>query len=405
MEGPADVPRFQVLEEIPGAIRFITERLEEAWKLPPPPNSRKHKDLVVPAGRKAREMLEQLGGCTPLWLALQRQALVRGWSFGDLEQLDKLDVVATARLLKALNVRSPRDFEADIEDYLDRLVTDAQNHVRDVKTEVVEAARSSGIDLPVPGRDGTASWVVDSVVVDHTHEKLDELRFMLAELLARGGWRKFDVESLERLLMATAAATTIAGFTVVMVPHIPGAWEWVRESGGELAQLFEAAMDAGGRMVSPLLSSVLVVRAVDITLEGPGSQPGPENMPPVSPDDLQPSPDPRSAIAGVDLTSHAEPPAAPAQQPATKSTDESLSLPPQDDPSNEPEVESEVTIEAPPGVVVDTVPAGKPVVADDIDLVGPEEPYPSQGNPGDLDEIVDRPVRRPAPGSPGRMSP
>ena len=223
MEGLADVSRFQVLEDIPGTIQRINKRLEEARDLPPPPNSRKHRDLIVPAGQDARDMLEKLGSSTPLWLALQRQALVHGWSFGDLEQLDKLDVVATAELLKALNIRPSRDSEGDIKDYLEKLLTDARNHVGDMKKAAVETARSSGIDLPVPGRDATASWVDDSVVVDHTHTKIDELRLMLVELLARGGWRKFDIESLERLLMAAAAAATVAGFTVATVQHIPEA--------------------------------------------------------------------------------------------------------------------------------------------------------------------------------------
>lgn len=145
MEGLADVPRFQVLEQIPGTIQRINKRLEKARDLPPPPNSRKHRELIVPAGQEAREMLEQLGSCTPLWLALQRQALVRGWSFGDLEQLDKLDVVATAELLKALNIRPPRDSEADIEDYLEKLVTDGRNLVGDVRESwrLQEAAGST----------------------------------------------------------------------------------------------------------------------------------------------------------------------------------------------------------------------------------------------------------------------
>jgi hypothetical protein len=85
--------------------------------------------------------------------------------------------------------------------------------------------------------------------------------------------------------MATAAAATIAGFIVIIVPSIPEIWTEAQAFGGELVQLFEHALRAGGRVVGPLLSTVLVVRTVDITLERPGSQPDPKTTPPAPWDD------------------------------------------------------------------------------------------------------------------------
>jgi hypothetical protein len=110
--------------------------------------------------------LKRLGNCTALWVGLQRQVMVHGWSFGELGQLDKLDVVATVELLSALNVRPPRGFEDDSEDDLERLIIDAHKHIGAVKSDAVKAARRSGIDLPAPNPYMIGSWVEDSVVVD-----------------------------------------------------------------------------------------------------------------------------------------------------------------------------------------------------------------------------------------------
>jgi hypothetical protein len=88
-------------------------------------------------------MLKRLGNCTALWVGLQRQVMVHGWSFGELGQLDKLDVVATVELLSALNVRPPRGFEDDSEDDLERLIIDAQKHIGAVKSDAVKAARKA----------------------------------------------------------------------------------------------------------------------------------------------------------------------------------------------------------------------------------------------------------------------
>jgi hypothetical protein len=233
-------------------------------------------------------MLKRLGNCTALRVGLQRQVMVHGWSFGELGQLDKLDVVATVELLNALNVRPPRGFEDDSEDDLERLIIDAHKHIGAVKSDAVKAARKSGIDLPAPNPYMIGSWVEDSVVVDRAHAKLNEVRFRLVELLARGGWRRFDAENLEQLLMATAAGGTIAGSVAMMVPHIPEAWNEVQAFGGELAGLIEYALRASGRMISPLLSTVLVVRTADITFDSPGGQPSSDSSPLAPPDDGTP---------------------------------------------------------------------------------------------------------------------
>jgi hypothetical protein len=95
-------PRYRILEWVPTVLAFVDDQLREAsgYRV----GSREREQAIIGAAETAYKTTVGLTQAAPLWMALQRQVLVKGWRFEDLEQLDQLTVPATVELLVALRV-------------------------------------------------------------------------------------------------------------------------------------------------------------------------------------------------------------------------------------------------------------------------------------------------------------
>jgi hypothetical protein len=314
--------RYEILFSVPEELDRIQVLINEADQLPTGDPIREAK--ILGAGVGARDLLVGLTDSPPLWLAMQRQVLVSGWSFGDLEGLGGAEL-RPAPLLKVLNRLCgslPPGRVADPK----QLVDEACEKFRQVRYQATEAMRRKGVWVP----DGESAVYIradNSTLIDETHERLWRLRGTLVDLLGAASLKEalFPSATLEstykpsteenrapehapdarepewtwdrRLMVVAETVTMVASVTTVII-LAPEVWQEVQKYADSLVHIFGEVREALSREV-PLLGLVIAIRRSDFALglepgggigrpEGPGGgsppqQGGPASTPSASP--------------------------------------------------------------------------------------------------------------------------
>ena len=282
-------PRYAAaLVRIPDDIAFIQAQINEADT--ERPHSRTWRRATVAAGDRAYEMQARVTDSPPLWLALQRQVLVRGWSFKDLEllrdkQLDNLDeqvIPALADTLTKLMGRRRQVKEDSTRTAATALVQDAWHNWSEAKAMAIRAMEASGVVLP-PGSDGIR--IVESMVVDHTQDRMERLRDELAKYMERARNGEANEAELRRILGLCTAAIAAVGSVTATVAKIPEVWNELERFAEHLVRLL-ADIHAAPSNHAALLGMVIALRQTDLALAGfldhaPRWPDGPGEIPPV----------------------------------------------------------------------------------------------------------------------------
>jgi hypothetical protein len=299
--------RFEVLVSIPEDLRFIRRQIDAAELLEPDDQART--TAILAAAGRADELMARLIESPPLWLALQRQFLVHGWSFKDLKELKglRVDAYPIVKVLGELHGSLLPDGQRDIPDPKG-LVEDAWKQFGRVQNQALRNMKDSGLAF----EDGNAPvWVQarDATVVDQTHEQLQRLRDYLNWLLLdarhhesqRQAHQELDQaghdeelrESERRwekiLKVCVETVTVVASITTVIV-QAPEIWQDIEPYATELVRMVGQVGDSLGRQVNALLGMVIAIRQAELAL---GVDPGDGidwlNRPS---DDLSPTGDP-----------------------------------------------------------------------------------------------------------------
>jgi len=275
--------RFEVLASIPEDLRFIRRKINAAEQLEPDDQART--TAILAAAERADELMARLTESPPLWLALQRQFLVHGWSFKDLKELKglRVDAYPIVKVLGELHGSLPPDGQRAIPDPKG-LVEDAWMQFGRVQNQALRNMKDSGLAFE---DDNAAIWVQvrDATVVDQTHEQLQRLRNFLEWLLLDAqheSQRQADqVEHEEELReserrwtqilkVCVEVVTVVASITTVIV-QAPEIWQEVEPYATELVRMVGQVGNSLGRQVNALLGMVIAIRQSEVAL---GIDPG-----------------------------------------------------------------------------------------------------------------------------------
>jgi hypothetical protein len=299
--------RYQVLFSIPEQFADIRTLLNDADPLLPEDPVRKA--TIIRAGKRAHELLTGLTDSPPLWLSVQRQVLVEGWSFGDLKGLADAELRAAplVDVLTELSGGLPSRLVADPK----QLVEDACEQFRRVRLRASEAMKERGVKLP---DGGVAVYVKNSTLVDEAHERLWWLRGTLRRLLDEAVSQQQDRRppaaqeppgqpkgeqhisepeqarharqsewTWERLLRVVAEVVTVVASVATAMVLAPEVWDEVQKYAESLVHIYSEVRSALSREIS-LLGLVVAIRQVDQLGSPPGdSIAGPEGPPLASP--------------------------------------------------------------------------------------------------------------------------
>jgi hypothetical protein len=259
--------RYEALDEIPRALKFVQEQINKANA--EARNGRLPKGPIIAAGEKAHKMLTGLTNSPPLWLALQRQVLVHGWSFNDLEQLSELDLAKGPLVDVLTELRFPRQDDREcVEDAMSETVEKAWRSFREVRAQAVRAMTDSGILLA----DGSRSIRVasdrmrDCMLVDETHSKINSLRNELAIMVDRASNKDLNQAQLRWLLGLCVAAVGAAASITTVAVQITEVWNELVGAAAYLVQVLGDMRDALSSNIA-LLGMVIAVRQTDVTLD------------------------------------------------------------------------------------------------------------------------------------------
>ena len=334
--------RYAVLDQIPGTLSLVMDQLDLAkgYTLGDPERTR----LIIGAGRKSYGTIVDLTRAAPLWMALQRQVLVKGWRFEDLEQLDQLTIPIIADLLIALQIRPEERVERFLAEALSEdFVNGPKETLERVKKATIAAAAADGLTAPS----------AEILLVDQAHFEVDQVRRKLAELLASA---QHDQDAEVRLEKRLGPAIAVIAFLTTAALQLPEVQQEIVQAASVLAQMVQHMLEA----VTAQVGALGMVAATSVA-----AAPG-EGFSPVGPDAGPNTPQPGAGPHGPQdwLTS------APGRQPAASESHSTL-------PKIEV-AEPEGMIRAPstPSVVDpgSARPAGTPVSPSTEEPHGPADP-------------------------------
>jgi hypothetical protein len=264
-------------------------------------------------------------------MALQRQVLVKGWRFEDLEQLDQLTVPIIADLLIALQIRPEQRAERFLAEALSEDFVNGPKETLDrVKKVTIVAAAADGLTAPS----------AEILLVDQAHFEVDQLRRKLARLIASA---EHDQDAEVRLEKRLGPAIAVIAFLTTAALQIPEVQQEVVQAASVLAQMVQHMLEA----VTAQVGALGMVAATSVAAApGEGFSPvGPD----AGPDTPQPGAGPRDSQDWLTPT--------PGGQPAVSQSQSTLPM------IEVAESESMVRAPSTPSVVVpgSAGPAGTPV--------------------------------------------
>ena len=322
--------RYKILDWVPTVLEFVDDQLREASGHRA--GSREREQAIIAAAETAYKTTVGLTQAAPLWMALQRQVLVKGWRFEDLEQLDQLTVPATVDLLVALRVGRQPQAETLLREAIAAATAPAEDFIEaacakleEVKRAAVQAAAADGLTAP--------SAEPELLLVDHAHIEVMKVRRELGALL--DDWKaeqdhEADVQArearLQTILKRCGTAVGVIAFLTAAALQIPEVQREVVHYAAELAQAIQHTAEA----IRAQVGTLGVVAATGIA-----AKPG-EGFSLIDPEPTPTSPPPGghpdSAVTSTDSPSRAEPAAAPSAPATVRGPDESIDLPHRDDP-------------------------------------------------------------------------
>jgi hypothetical protein len=233
--------RYEILDEVPRALHAVGQNLDEAKGRPL--GDRERERLIIGAGEQAYEALVGITRAAPLWMALQRQVLVRSWRFEDLEQVDQLTVPVTARLLVALTVQ-PNEWadRARSRDYAEDLVRDANDKLEQVKRAASAAAAADELTAPS----------VEVLLVEHAHLEVEKLRRQLNALLTAAQQQQDKEANLERVAKRCRIVVAVIAFLTTAALQIPEVQHEVVRVGSDLLEVIGQISQAVRAQVATL---------------------------------------------------------------------------------------------------------------------------------------------------------
>jgi hypothetical protein len=283
--------RYEVLEEIPETLKVIQGRLDAARGRPL--GEVKRHELIIGAGEASLATLTKLRDHAPLWLALQRQVLLQTWWFGELDQLDQLNVPATERLLVALQVR-PESCGKQLteKEFAKEIVDDAAQHVRQVREAAKHAALRGGVHLPDASiKQRIFRWLafrtndqtdqtVDVMLVDDTHRRLSDLQSEIAKLLHWAHEGQLDDADHERLLERCSAGIIVTWSITVAALQIDEIKDAMVRVATDLAPQLEQVPRPLAAIIG-MLALIMATKQVSDVIRGdlPGAGDGPRWSP------------------------------------------------------------------------------------------------------------------------------
>jgi hypothetical protein len=230
--------RYAVLDQIPKTLGFVMDRLDQAKGRPlgDPVRTR----LIISAGQTAYGTIVGLTRAAPLWMALQRQVLVKGWRFEDLEQLDQLTVPIIADLLVALQIRPKQRAERFLTEALSEdFVNGPKETLERVKKATIAAAAADGLTAPS----------AEVLLVDQAHIEVDQVRRKLAALLASV---QHDQDAEVRLEKRLGPAIAVIAFLTTAALQIPEVQQEIVQAASVLAQAVQHMLEAVTAQVGAL---------------------------------------------------------------------------------------------------------------------------------------------------------
>jgi hypothetical protein len=319
--------RYNILERVPTVLAFVDDQLREASGHRA--GSREREQAIIAAAETAYKTTVGLTQAAPLWMALQRQVLVKGWRFEDLEQLDHLTVPATVDLLVALRVGRQQQAETLLREAIAAATAPAEDFIEAACARLEEVKRTAA---QAAAADGLTAPSAELLLVDHAHIEVMKVRRELGALL--DDWRiEQDHEAdaqrrearLDKIRNRCGTAVGVIAFVTAAALQIPEVQHEFVQYAAELAQVIQQAVQHMAEAIRAQVGTLGVVAATSIA-----AKPG-EGFslidPEPSPDGPSPSRDPTSAIGTIDSTPHTELPAAQGELPTIRSTNDSLALP------------------------------------------------------------------------------
>jgi hypothetical protein len=280
---------YEILADIPETFELIQARVREATSARRTDRARRR--ALISAGEEAQRLLAAITASPPLWLALQRQVLIRGWSFNDLPGLETRGVrtAPLVQMLVELHGPMPPDQARRVRDAMSGAVTRAWGRFGEVQGLAVRGMRARGTDLPTAGP--AVSRSVDATVIDDAHWQMHQLREALARVLVPATSGELTPAKLQWVLEVCIATTTIVGALTAVLVGIPEVWGAVRDIAADLARMLGDLPHRLGSDVA-LLGVVVAIRQTDQMLasapDGPVERPvGPSGLAPT--DDLGPT--------------------------------------------------------------------------------------------------------------------
>jgi hypothetical protein len=249
------VRKYEILGQIPEALAAIDRDIHKARRYRAGDPSRE--GLVLAAAETAYDTLVGLTQDALLWMALQRQVLVKGWRFQDLGQLDQLTVPATAELLVRLRVGRKQQAEILLREAIDAETPSAKDSIKrarakldQVKRAAVQAAAADDLTAPSP----------EDLLVDHAHIEATNVREDLDALIR--AWKAeqdhdADVQKrearLQKILKRCGTAVGVIAFLTAAALQIPEVQQAVvhvvadlTQVAGQLAESIRVRIDALG---------------------------------------------------------------------------------------------------------------------------------------------------------------
>jgi len=235
------VRRYEILSQIPKALADIDSDMHTAHRCRAGDPGRE--GLILAAADTAHGTLVGLTQDALLWMALQRQVMVRGWRFQDLQQLDQLTVPATVDLLIALRVGRKQQAEILLREAIaaerpaaEDFINQARAKLDEVKLAAVQAAAAEGLTAPS----------AKQLLVDHAHIEATKVRWELNTLIS--AWRaeqdhETEVQKrearLQTILKRCGTAVGVIAFLTAAALQIPEVQHVVVEYSVGLAQVVE----------------------------------------------------------------------------------------------------------------------------------------------------------------------
>jgi hypothetical protein len=172
------VREYKVLGQIPDVLASIDRDIHESRRYLAGDPSRE--GLILAAAETAYGTLVGLTQDALLWMALQRQVLVKGWRFQDLGQLDQLTVPATAELLVRLRVGRKQQSEILLREAIDAEMPSAEDSIKRARAKLDQVKRAA---VQAAAADGLTAPSAEDLLVDHAHIEAMNVREELNNLI------------------------------------------------------------------------------------------------------------------------------------------------------------------------------------------------------------------------------